>query len=221
MRGRWLIALLVLAGLRAWCAAQAGAPAQAAQRADERARARAEALKEYAGHYELEGRVIPITSLEVTAEGGELWLKPTNVKRRRLLPRSEQTFDDEVEGTSVTFGRDDEGRIVSLTFRYEGEEFTARRVELPPPSLKGNTTFRLSGYADARTVALAGSFNNWSQSQHLFGREGDEWVCRLDLDPGIYTYKLVVDGNWLLDPDNPETQEDEAGNVNNVVEVKP
>ena len=221
MRGRWLIALLVFAGLRAWCAAQAGAPAQAAQRADERARARAESLKEYAGHYELEGRVIPVTSLEVTAEGGELWLKPTNVKRRRLLPRSGHTFADEVEGTPVTFGRDDEGRIVSLTFRYEGEEFTARRVELPPPSLKGNTTFRLRGHADARTVALAGSFNNWSQSQHLFGREGDEWVCRLDLDPGVYTYKLVVDGNWLLDPDNPETQEDEAGNVNNVVEVKP
>lgn len=216
MRGRVWIALLVCVGLRAWCAAHA--QAQAAPKADERARA--EALKEFAGHYELEGRVIPVTSVEVTAEGGGLWAKPTNAKKRRLLRKSGSTFTDEVEGTPVRFARDDEGRVVSLTFRHEGEEFTAVRVELPPPSLRGNTTFRLRGHADARVVALAGSFNNWSQSQHLFGREGGEWVCRLDLDPGVYTYKLVVDGNWMLDPANPSTQEDEAGNVNNVVEVR-
>jgi 1,4-alpha-glucan branching enzyme len=94
-------------------------------------------------------------------------------------------------------------------------------VELPPPSLKGTTSFRLKGYADASVVAVAGSFNNWNQSQILFAREGDGWVCRLDLKPGIYTYKFIVDGNWLLDPSNPDTAEDEAGNVNNVVEVRP
>ena len=215
MRGRWLIALLVFAGLRALCAGQS----PAAPKAD--GRARAEALKEFAGRYELEGRVIPVTALDVTLEGGELWVKPTELKKRRLLRRSKSSFTDEVEGTPVSFARDDEGRVTSLTFRYEGEEFTARRVELPPPSLKGNTTFRLKGYPEAHIVALAGSFNLWNQSQLLFGREGDEWVCRVDLDPGLYTYKFVVDGNWLLDPSNPSTQEDEAGNVNNVIEVKP
>jgi hypothetical protein len=221
MRGRWLIALLVFAGLRAWCAVQPGAQAQAEQKTGEKARARAEALKEYAGRYELEAGLIPVSTLDVTLEGGELWVKPTNVKKRRLLRRTQTAFADEVDGTPVTFGRDDEGRVASLTFRYEGEQFTAHRVELPPPSLKGNQTFRLRGRADARVVALAGSFNNWNQSQILCGREGGGWACRLDLDPGVYTYKFVVDGDWLLDPDNPETQQDEAGNVNNVVEVKP
>jgi hypothetical protein len=221
MRGRWFIALLLCAALRVWCAAVFGGQSQPAPRADEKARAAAEALKKYAGRYELEGRVIPVTSLDVTAEGGELWVKPTNAKKRRLLRRSNWVFTDEVEGTPVRFGRDDEGRVTSLTFRYEGEEFTAARVELPAPSLRGNTTFRLRGHADARVVALAGSFNGWNQSQLLFGREGDEWVCRLDLDPGVYTYKFVVDGNWLLDPSNPSTQEDEAGNVNNLLEIKP
>lgn len=217
MRGRWLVALLLCVGLRAWCAGQS----QPAARADEKARARAEALKRYAGRYELEGRVIPVTSLDVSAEGVELWVKPTNQKKRRLLRRSRSTFTDEVEGTPVRFAFDDEGRAVSLTFRYEGEEFTATRVELPPPSLKGGIAFRLKGHADAQVVALAGSFNEWNQSQLLFGREGDDWVCRLDLSPGVYTYKFVVDGNWLLDPSNPSTQEDEAGNVNNVLEVPP
>ena len=181
---------------------------------------RAEALKGYAGRYELEVGLIPVSTLDVAADGGGLWLKPSNVKRRRLSRKKGDAFTDELAGTPVRFGRDDEGRVVSLTFVYEGEPYTARRVELPAPSSKGNTTFRLKGHADASLVVLTGTFNNWNQSQLLFTREGDEWVCRVDLDPGVYQYKFIVDGDWLLDPANPDTAEDEAGNVNNVIEVK-
>ncbi|HEX7315363.1 MAG TPA: DUF3471 domain-containing protein [Pyrinomonadaceae bacterium] len=180
---------------------------------------RAEA-KAYAGRYELEVGLIPVSTLDVAAADGGLWMKPSNVKRRRLSRKKGDTFTDELAGTPVTFGRDDEGRVVSLTFVYEGEPYTARRVELPAPSVKGNTTFRLKGHADASLVVLTGTFNNWNQSQLLFAREGDEWVCRIDLDPGVYQYKFVVDGDWTLDPSNPDTAEDEAGNVNNVIEVK-
>lgn len=179
-----------------------------------------EALKAYAGRYELEVGIIPISTLDVTAAGGELWLKPSNVKGRRLARKSKDTFTDELAGTPVRFGRDDEGRVVSLTFVYEGEPYTARRVELPSPSVKGGTTFRLKGHADASVVVLTGTFVNWSQSQLLFAREEGGWVCRIDLDPGVYQYKFIVDGDWLLDPSNPDTAEDEAGNVNNVIEVK-
>lgn len=182
---------------------------------------RAEALKGYAGRYELEVGLLPVSTLDVTAAGGELWLKPSNVKRRRLSHKGRDSFTDELAGTIVRFGRDDEGRVTTLTFVYEGEPYTARRVELPPPSLKGNTTFRLKGYPEASLVVLTGTFNDWNQSQLLFAREGDAWVCRVELDPGVYRYKFVVDGDWLLDPSNPDTAEDEAGNVNNVIEVKP
>jgi len=185
-----------------------------------RQKAGAEELAQYAGRYELEVGLIPVSTLDVSAAGGELWVKMTGAKRHRLLRKSRRAFTDEVGGTPVTFGRDEDGKVVSLTFVYEGESFTARRVELPAPSLTGNTTFRLKGHEDASVVALAGSFNEWNQSQLLFAREGDEWVCRVDLDPGVYQYKFVVDGDWLLDPSNPDTAEDEAGNVNNVIEVK-
>lgn len=186
-----------------------------------KANASAEALRKYVGRYELEVGIIPISTLDVTVADGELWVKPTNVKKRRLLRKSKNVFTDEVEGTRVLFSRDDEGRFVSLTFQFEGASYTAQRVELPAPSLKGNVVFRLKGNADASVVAVAGSFNNWNQSLVLFGREGDEWVCRINLDPGVYTYKLIVDGNWLLDPANPATVEDEAGNVNNLLDVPP
>lgn len=182
-------------------------------------KASAAALKDYAGRYELEVGLIPVSTLDVALSGGELWLKPSNVKRRRLTRKGRDAFTDEVAGTPVRFGRDDEGRVSTLTFVYEGEPYTARRVELPTPSVKGNTAFRLKGYAEASLVVLTGTFNNWSQSQLLFAREGDEWVCRVDLDPGVYQYKFIVDGDWLLDPSNSDTAEDEAGNVNNVIEV--
>jgi hypothetical protein len=196
-------------------------PQQAGGKAKGGAKVDAGVLKTYTGRYELGAGIIPVTTLDVTLENDALWVKPTAVKKRRLVgTRSRRTFLDEVEGTRYTFNRDEEGRVVSLTFQYEGSDYTAQKIALPPPSLKGNTTFKLKGYADARVVVLAGSFNNWNESQLLFAREGDEWVCRLDLAPNRYTYKFIIDGNWLLDPANPETEEDEYGNRNSVLIIR-
>jgi hypothetical protein len=208
---------MMIVALALHLAAAGAAGAQVPAKAEAK---KAEALKAYAGRYELEVGLIPVSTLDVTAAGSELWLKPSNVKRRRLSRKGKDSFTDEMAGTPVRFGRDDEGHVVSLTFVYEGEPYTARRVELPAPSMKGNTTFRLKGYADASVVVLVGTFNEWNQSQLLFAREEGGWVCRIDLDPGVYQYKFVVDGDWLLDPSNSDTAEDEAGNVNNVIEVK-
>jgi hypothetical protein len=178
-----------------------------------------EALKKYAGRYQLETGIIPISTLDVTAENNELWVKPSVVKKRRLLHKSRAVFVDEIEGTRYTFNKDVEGKIVSLTFEYEGDSYTAERINLPPPSLKGNTTFRLKGYSDASIVVLAGSFNNWNQSEFIFGKESDEWVCRIDLEPGKHLYKFIVDGNWLLDPGNPNTEDDDYGVKNSVLVI--
>jgi hypothetical protein len=178
-----------------------------------------EALKKYAGRYQLETGIIPISTLDVTAENNELWVKPSVVKKRRLLHKSRAVFVDEIEGTRYTFNKDVEGKIVSLTFEYEGDSYTAERISLPQPSLKGKTTFRLKGYSDASIVVLAGSFNNWNQSEFIFGKESDEWVCRIDLEPGKHSYKFIVDGNWLLDPGNPNTEDDDYGVKNSVLVI--
>ncbi len=178
-----------------------------------------EALKKYPGRYELEVGIIPISTLDVSLENNELWIKPSVVKKRKLIHRSRRVFVDEIDGAPYTFNQDADGKIASLTFVYEGTEYTAQKVSIPPPSLKGNTTFRLKGYPDAGIVVLAGSFNNWNQTQFIFGREGDEWVCRIDLEPGKHAYKFIVDGNWLLDPTNPNTEDDDYGVKNNVILV--
>jgi hypothetical protein len=201
---------------------QATPPADSQPKPDNKSarKSNLEVLKKYVGRYTLEVGIIPISTLDVTLENEALWVKPSLVKKRRLLPKSKSVFLDEVEGTRYRFNRDTDGNYSTLTFEYEGSEYTAERVVLPAPSLKGNTTFRLKGHGDASIVTLAGSFNNWNQSQLVCGRENDEWVCRVDLEPGYHTYKFIVDGNWALDPDNPNTAVDDAGNTNNVL-VKP
>lgn len=228
MRSIFVAAVLVFAPAQTQTPPQTQTPQAEKPRADkppaqgDAERRRVEALKKYAGRYSAAAEaagLLPVSTLDVTLEGGELWVKPSNAKKRRLVSRGRGRFTDEVTGSPYTFARDDDGRVTSLSFEFEKSEYTAARVELPPPSLKGNTTFRLEGYPEASVVALAGSFNQWNESQLLFGREGGEWVCRVDLDPGWYAYKFIVDGNWILDPANPETQEDEAGNLNSLVRV--
>ncbi len=69
-------------------------------------------------------------------------------------------------------------------------------------AVKPNHTFRLKGYANSKSVKLAGTFNNWDQNGLTLTRDGDEWVIGLNLKPGKYLYKFIVDGQWLTDPGN-------------------
>jgi hypothetical protein len=85
--------------------------------------------------------------------------------------------------------------------------------------LKGNTQLKLKGYADARLVAVAGTFNDWFPFTTFFVRQGDAWVCKFDLAPGKYQYKVVVDGKWMLDPANAATAV-ENGHTNSLLVVK-
>ena len=60
---------------------------------------------------------------------------------------------------------------------------------------------------EARTVQLAGNFNSWNPDREpLFNLSGcGLWEKTVNLPPGRYEYKYVVDGNWILDPANPAT----------------
>jgi hypothetical protein len=158
----------------------------------------------------------------VTAEGDKLFVKFPHQDRRQLAAVSAAEFFDFDNPTDArfVFGKDEAGRPTLTARGFGPPPLVTRRVTLPPPSLKGDTTFRLKGHADANLVALAGTFNNWSQSQTLCGREGDGWVCRLDLPPGRHLYKFVVDGEWMTDPSNPEHEGDPQGNVNSVLVKK-
>lgn len=80
--------------------------------------------------------------------------------------------------------------------------------------LQPNFTFRLKGHAEARTIYLAGDFNKWSPTMLPMKRVGDEWEVEVNLSKGKHLYKFIVDGKWILDPQNKlwENNEHQTGN---------
>jgi 1,4-alpha-glucan branching enzyme len=83
--------------------------------------------------------------------------------------------------------------------------------------LSPNYTFRLKGYANAKRICVAGSFNNWSPGSFAMHKEGDEWVIEQHLAPGKHVYKFVVDGKWIVDPANELREPNEFGEENSVM----
>ncbi len=181
-------------------------------------------LQDYVGRYEADPSAVENFILDVFLEKDELWIKPSHSPKRKLIAKSGDTFVITEMEIPHKFNRDAKGLVQSLTIEgaaaHNGQSVTAKKLVLPSASLKGNTTFRLKGYPNARVVAVAGSFNEFNQSQVLCGKEGEGWVCRMDLAPGKYTYKFVIDGDWILDPDNANTEDDERGFTNSVLVVK-
>jgi len=88
-------------------------------------------------------------------------------------------------------------------------------------TVKPNFTFKLKQFPDAKNVIVTGSFNGWSRDSYQMARKDGAWVYNLYLKPGKYTYKFIVDGQWMIDPANEDWEENSEGTGNSVVWVKP
>ena len=77
-------------------------------------------------------------------------------------------------------------------------------------------------YPRAGSVQVAGDFNNWQPEQTPMQKVGDSgvWQTEMNLSPGRYRYRLVVDGQWQQDPYNELTELNPFGGFNSVVEIK-
>lgn len=74
---------------------------------------------------------------------------------------------------------------------------------------------------EAKEVFLAGDFNHWQVNEisKMELRDG-VWVKRLELKPGNYKYRFVVDGQWRQDPQNPRYQLNHFGSMDSLLEIK-
>ncbi|MBD0259546.1 MAG: ABC transporter permease, partial [Cytophagales bacterium] len=79
-------------------------------------------------------------------------------------------------------------------------------------------TFRLPGYSDADTVKLGGTFNGWQE--HPMRKTTAGWTATVDLPPGEYVYKFMVDGKDQLDPANLLTERD-GEYIHSLLKVEP
>ncbi|MBD3582690.1 S41 family peptidase [Flavobacterium selenitireducens] len=88
-------------------------------------------------------------------------------------------------------------------------------LEKTKPTFK-KVTLELANHHDAKEVRVAGTFNDWTSEAMQKTAKG--WVVDLESETGRQRYKFIVDGKWIVDPDNRET-EISHGNVDSVVEV--
>ena len=73
---------------------------------------------------------------------------------------------------------------------------------------------------DAREVFLLGDFNDWDPTASPMKKDGQGlWKTSMLLAPGRYEYKLLVDGQWRLDANNPNRALNALGSENNVLVI--
>ena len=54
----------------------------------------------------------------------------------------------------------------------------------------------------AVSVQLVGDFTNWQERPVNLRKEAKGiWSAKVDLEPGIYHYRFLVDGQWRDDPE--------------------
>lgn len=71
----------------------------------------------------------------------------------------------------------------------------------------------------ARSVAIAGSFNNWNPTAYNFRKLPGKWEINLHLPSGYYYYKLIVNNRWITDPANPLKVNDGGDGFNSILKV--
>jgi 1,4-alpha-glucan branching enzyme len=74
--------------------------------------------------------------------------------------------------------------------------------------------------ATAAAVCVAGTFNDWRPEATPMVALGEgRWKKELALPPGVYEYRIVVDGEWMADPLATETNPNPFGGTNSVLRV--
>ena len=73
---------------------------------------------------------------------------------------------------------------------------------------------------EAQEVFILGDFNQWDGKKHPMkkGKIG-AWETQLQLTPGHYEYKFVVDGQWQEDPTSSQNRMNSFGTYNNLLTV--
>lgn len=96
----------------------------------------------------------------------------------------------------------------------------ARLTHVPPLVTPDGVRFAVM-QPEARSVAVAGNFNQWSTSSHQLARSsaGGVWTTTVMLPPGEHLFMYVVDGTQWISPPAAEDYADDGFGANNGVVV--
>lgn len=88
---------------------------------------------------------------------------------------------------------------------------------LGPRRVHGGILFQTLA-KNAKTVELAGDFNNWVP-ENMMKREDGLWQKIISITAGTYRYKFIVDGEWQIDPAQPLHQLNAYGTFDSFLDL--
>ena len=82
----------------------------------------------------------------------------------------------------------------------------AKNLKVPAAPVSNLRRIPLKVKADgAKEVVLTGDFTLWAKDKvRLTPTVGGDWITVLELAPGNYQYRLIVDGEWRDHPEAPK-----------------
>lgn len=83
---------------------------------------------------------------------------------------------------------------------------------------KGTIRFTLKPGSNVQKVEVAGDFNEWVPMQ--MKKQKGEFALILNVPPGTYEYKFIIDGDWQVDPDHSAWALNPFGTLNSVIQVE-
>ena len=102
------------------------------------------------------------------------------------------------------------------------EENTPEEISMKQPSEKLPRQMVVLTFddIDCNRLQLAGDFNNWMPDHNVETRNvNGHWQKVFTAEPGVYEYRLLIDGKWQSDPTNPSEVPNELGGINSLLQV--
>lgn len=89
-----------------------------------------------------------------------------------------------------------------------------------PQKISEGVLFSLDA-PQAKLVAVTGEFTNWSKEGIPLQKDAKDgrWKIVLDIKPGEYEYRFIVDSVWIRDPSNRDYIRNEFGQENSLLIV--
>ena len=106
------------------------------------------------------------------------------------------------------------------------EKVVARKVakpEAPKAAKPAKKPVTFTVHAErGKDVYVAGEFNKWDPTakKMAYKARSGVYAATINLAPGTYQYKFVIDGTWCADPENAEAVANDQGTFNSIVTVK-
>jgi len=133
-----------------------------------------------------------------------------------------QSLAHELMAETVQFEMVETAAALGTSMAEQNETIEQMTQEILGPTLVDDGVVFVARAPGASCVQLAGNFNGWNPEAGYMVRDDNEhhiWRLRLPLDHGRHEYRLIIDGQWVADPANPNTRLNEFGEFNSVVEV--